>query len=68
MTYWFLYNISDGSIYGTPYLGYVEEWTNIPEGCSVFGGFEESDLVKDAFENPAKYKVINKKLTLITTS
>lgn len=68
MKYWFLYNLSDGSLYGAPYMGYVTEWTNIPNGCGVVGGLDESDIVKDAFMNPQNYKVVNEELTLITTT
>jgi hypothetical protein len=68
MKYWFLYNLSDGTIYGAPYYGDVDEWTNIPEGCGVIGGLDESDIVKDAFTNPSKYKVVNGELTLIGTT
>lgn len=56
--YWFLYNLSDGSIYGSPYLGLAEEWTNIPDGCGVIGAIEESDATAmDAFANPHYYLV-----------
>lgn len=68
MKYWFLYNLNDGSVHGSPYLGYIEEWTNIPESCGIIGGLDESDIVKDAFINPSKYKVVNKELILITST
>lgn len=39
--YWFLYNLATGEIYGSPYLGTANEWTNIPAGCGVLGPFSE---------------------------
>jgi hypothetical protein len=64
--YWFLYNTNDGSIYGSPYRGGATEWTNIPDGCGVIGFTEDkvTDLVKDAFVTPAKYKIVNGELTV----
>lgn len=63
MNYWFLYNLSDGSIYGAPYLGSVEEWANIPVGCGVIGPLEESIEVDEAFVHPDYYLVQNGVLT-----
>ena len=62
MNYWFLYTIATGEIYGSPYLGAVDKWTNIPDGCAVWGPFEEdtaSTEVKDAFAHPNYYTVQN---------
>lgn len=66
MNYWFLYNISDGGIHGSPYMGSATEWTNIPEGCGVVGFTDDkvTDTVKDAFLTPAKYKVVNNELVV----
>ena len=63
-SYWFLYNINDGSIYGAPYKGGATEWENIPEGCGVIGFIEDkvTDVVKEAFEKPLKYKVVDSEL------
>lgn len=58
--YWFLYNSSDGSIYGAPYLGNAGEWTSIPTGCAVLGPFDETTAnatVKDAYLHPDYYLV-----------
>ncbi|WP_027416197.1 hypothetical protein [Aneurinibacillus terranovensis] len=66
MNYWFLYTKSTGEIYGAPYLGSAEEWTNIPDGCAVLGPFSEDDAdaaVKDAFANADLYVVSNGMLT-----
>ena len=63
--YWFLYNLSDGSIYGCSYLGMASEWTNIPAGCGVIGPFAETEApetVKEAFVNPLAYKVADGEL------
>jgi hypothetical protein len=64
--YWFLYNINDGSIYGSPYKGGTTEWTNIPENCGVIGFVDDkvTDIVKDAFEKSLKYKIVNNELTV----
>lgn len=64
MNYWFLYNLSDGSIYGSPYKGGATEWTNIPNNCGVVGFIENkvTDTVKDAFTISAKYKIIDNEL------
>ncbi|MDR3595084.1 hypothetical protein [Clostridium sp.] len=64
--YWFLYNTTDGSIYGLPYMGSTTEWTNIPQGCGVVGfiGDEVTDTVKDAFTTPQKYTIANNELTV----
>ena len=62
--YWFLYNFDTGSIYGSPYKGGATEWTNIPEGCGILGfiGDEVTDIVKEAFKKPLKYKIVNNEL------
>lgn len=62
--YWFLYNLNNGNIYGVPYKGGAMEWTNVPERCGVIGfiGDKVTDVVKDAFEKPVKYKVVNNEL------
>jgi hypothetical protein len=63
--YWFLYVTSTAEIYGPPYKGNVDEWTNVPEGCSVLGPIDESDVtVTDAYNNPSHYLVQNEKLVL----
>lgn len=67
MNYWFLYNLSDGSVHGAPYLGPAYEWSNIPEDCSVLGPIEEekaTDIIKDAYVNPLKYKVVNNEIVI----
>lgn len=64
MNYWFLYHITDGSLYGSPYLGDVEEWKNIPDGCGVLGPIVQSNTTAmDAFINPECYTVQNVTLT-----
>ncbi|MEI7027916.1 hypothetical protein [Paenibacillus sp. y28] len=64
MQYWFLYHLQDGSIYGTPYRGSVEEWTNIPPGCAVLGPLpEEDEAATDAFMYPNNYTVIDGELS-----
>lgn len=68
MNYWFLYNVSDGSIYGAPYLGDATEWTNIPQGCGVIGPFPQetaSAEIRDAFMHPNYYTVRNGSLTAV---
>ncbi len=65
LNYWLLYNLSDGTIYGAPYLGGAEEWVNIPGGCGVIGPFSEAtatDMIKEAFLEPLAYKVVNGEL------
>lgn len=64
--YWFLYNLNDGSICGSPYKGDAVEWTNIPDECGVVGFIEDkvTAVVKEAFEKPLKYKVVNNELTV----
>jgi hypothetical protein len=58
MKYWFLYNLSDGSIHGAPYKGDVDEWTNVPDGCGVLGPIDEADeTATDARLNPTHYIV-----------
>lgn len=65
--YWFLYEKSTGVIYGTPYLGYVEEWTNIPKGCGVIGPVSYSDIqATEAFKHPNYYTVLNEQLTPVS--
>lgn len=69
MNYWFLYNTANGSIYGSPYLGNADEWTNIPEGCAVLGPIDASSAnaqVVDAFSNPDHYIVQNNELTAVS--
>lgn len=68
MNYWFLYNLSDGSIHGAPYLGNADEWTNIPRGCGVLGAIPADTAslqVIDAFNNPTHYTVQNGQLTAV---
>lgn len=68
MNYWFLYNMADGSIYGQPYLGNADEWTNIPTGCAVLGPFDEAKAgttVKDAFAHPNYYIAQNDNLVAV---
>lgn len=60
MNYFFLFNTTTGEIHGSPYLGYVDEWTNIPDGCEVLGPFSEADAdatVQAVFERPRDYIV-----------
>lgn len=60
MNYWFLYNLTTGEFYGSPYLGNADEWTNIPVGCSVLGPFDEATAtttIKDAYIHPNYYLV-----------
>jgi hypothetical protein len=64
--YWFLYNISDGTFYGAPYLGNATEWTNIPDGCAILGPYAQgdaTDTIKDAFMHSTYYTVQNGELT-----
>ncbi|WP_436663536.1 hypothetical protein ACOALA_13410 [Alicyclobacillus acidoterrestris] len=69
MNYWFLYTTSTGAIYGQPYLGYADEWTNIPDGCAVLGPIDESDpTATDAWQNPSFYTVQNGTLVKTSTS
>ncbi len=70
MNYFFLYVVSTGEIYTTPYFGNAIEWTNIPEGCAVIGPFDSataSATVKDAYLHPNYYIVQNGVLTAKTT-
>jgi hypothetical protein len=65
VNYWFLYKLDTGEIYGSPYLGSAEEWTNIPDGCGVIGPFPKdsaSQEVVDAFNNSKDYKVVDGQL------
>jgi hypothetical protein len=60
MNYWFLYKLDTGEIYGAPYLGTADQWTNIPDGCGVLGPFPQDSApqeVVDAFNNPQYYVV-----------
>lgn len=67
MKYWFIYNLTDGTIHGAPYLGNVDEWTNIPNGCGVLGPIDETDATAtDAWQNPTHYTVSNGKLALVS--
>lgn len=69
MDYWFLYKLSDGSIYGAPYLGTAKEWTNIPIGCAILGPFNEitaSAMIKDAYIHPNYYLVKNNDLIVVS--
>lgn len=63
--YWFLYKLTDGSI-KLAQLVSDTEWTNIPDGCQVIGFTSDkiTDVVKDAFEKPSKYKVVNNELSI----
>uniref|UniRef100_UPI001A8F9721 hypothetical protein n=1 Tax=Alicyclobacillus suci TaxID=2816080 RepID=UPI001A8F9721 len=65
LNYWFLYR-ADGTIYGAPYLGNADEWTNIPPECSgVLGPFDvasASEAVQDAYAHPERYLVQNGQL------
>lgn len=68
MNYWFLYKLDTGEIYGAPYLGSVEEWSNVPDGCGVIGPFPVDSApleVVDAFQNPQYYLVQDEKLVQI---
>jgi len=65
MNYFFLYTETTGQIYGAPYLGTAEEWTNIPEGCGVIGPIDQSDsTATDAYQHPERYLVQNGELVL----
>lgn len=69
MNYWFLYLLTTGEIYTSPYLGNAKEWTNIPDGCMILGPFDEtvaSATVKDAFVHPNYYFVQKGELTAKT--
>lgn len=62
MNYFFLYNATTGEIYGSPYLGYTDEWTNVPDGCAVLGPIPESaagETAKEAFANSRNYLIQN---------
>lgn len=64
MNYFFVYRLSDGTFYGSPYFGGADEWTNVPEGCGVVGPLQNVDgTATDAFQNPDCYTVVNGKLT-----
>jgi hypothetical protein len=66
MNYWFLYNLSDGSLYGSPYLGQADIWTNVPPDTAVLGPIDSaiaSPSVQDAFYNPHYYTVQDGVLT-----
>jgi len=68
MNYWFLYNVADGTIYGSPYLGNADIWTNIPIGTSVLGPISSigaDPSVQDAFLNPQYYTIEDGVLTPI---
>lgn len=70
MNYWFLHTLSTGEIYGSPYLGTAEEWTNIPAGCEALGPFPQDSAlpeVVDAFSNPQYYTVQSGKLVQKTS-
>ena len=58
MNYFFLYK-SDGTIYGAPYLGTAEEWTNTPAECAgVLGPIPDTDVTAQAaFQYPWRYLV-----------
>ncbi|MCL6597928.1 MAG: hypothetical protein K6T81_04240 [Alicyclobacillus macrosporangiidus] len=68
MNYWFLYK-SDGTIYGPPYLGNAEDWTNIPAECAgVLGPIPDIDPVAtDAWKHPNHYAVQNAQLVKTVT-
>ena len=68
MNYWFLYLLTTGEIYTSPYLGNATEWTNIPAGCAVLGPFDSataSAIVKDVYTHPNYYSVQNGSLVAV---
>jgi hypothetical protein len=68
MNYFFLYQVENGTLYGSPYLGETEEWTNIPSGCGAIGPFPEDHVTaSDAYVNPDCYNVQNGTLTPVAT-
>ncbi len=69
MNYWFLYLLTTGEIYTSPYLGNANEWTNIPDGCGVLGPIDEataSEAIKDAYLHPNYYFVQSGSLVAVT--
>ncbi|GFN32612.1 hypothetical protein [Paenibacillus xylaniclasticus] len=67
MNYWFLYRLDGGAIFGAPYLGYTEEWTNIPDGCGVIGPIEENDEIAiDVAKYPEFYNVVDGQLQAVS--
>jgi hypothetical protein len=69
VNYWFLYQTSDGSISGNPYLGQTDTFTNVPSGCAVLGPIADTDTsAQDAWKNPHNYAVLNGTLVMTATS
>lgn len=70
MNYWFLYNLTDGSIFGGPHgdlSGTLTQWSNVPSDCGVIGPIAGTDTTaQDAFVNPHYYSVVNGKLTQVS--
>lgn len=62
--YWFIYDQATGDIHEAQKVD-TDEWTNVPDGCGVVG-FEHSDVVLEAYENPHLYFVQNGELVVKT--
>ena len=60
MNIFILHNTDTGELYGSPYLGTADTWTNIPDGCALLGPIpheEADDAVKAALQRPDLYLV-----------
>lgn len=58
---WFLFDLSTKQITQV-YLGYADEWTNVPNGMGVIGPLTKEEKTMDALYNPDCYKVENDNL------
>jgi hypothetical protein len=55
-----LYKTDTGELYGSPYLGTADTWTNIPDGCATLGPIPQADAdvaVQAALQRPDLYLV-----------
>lgn len=63
MNIFILYHVSTGKVYGSPYQGDADEWTNFPEeGLSVIGPIKmhEADaLTIDCLQDPELYLIVD---------
>ena len=60
MNIFMLYKTDTGELYGSPYLGTADTWTNIPDGCALLGPIPQDqadEAVKAALQRPDLYRV-----------
>lgn len=60
MNFYFIYNKTDGTLHGLPYMTASATWTNIPDGCAILGPIDESDAIaQSAATSPTEWTVQN---------